>query len=734
MSRTHPELSFQRHMNMRLSRELLGILPLLNMLSASSAFSFSRTSRKIALSQKRNINSSTFLRALTNNPNFSQFSSTSNKILFSRNECLRCDRGSYCHYPSSTRHYSATPSDIDSSPDTGSNFFFEGKLVSFTSAGDGIGLAAVKVKDDVIQGILNSSDQELNSEGEGSNIFGSASNAPKGSNNNGAGQGDDLYGRTVVCKTTSGEEKTGIVVAQRHPVAFVLCNFDTFDEESTSISILKSKSQISVSPELIGSTLDCFGNDLSTSETKPNTEAENIFSNAIFSPIPKVDEISVINAPLLTGISTIDVLTPIGKGQNMLLIGNDADQRRNIIIDILTKQVKEGTKCIYASTSSANEDKSATLSILKESGLGEKIITICARDHIDATSFSTSAAEAVTVSSSACSIAEVFAREKGEDTLVIIDALDEHKNLWDATTRTLVDLYGVDAVVQGDISGSASSEMRGFYSGLVQRSAKFNNVKGGGSLTLILVCSVLNDDSNEDEDKMEFKSEDFDQTSEKIKERIAKLVQAKIPLTAATLKKIQIPIPISNDNRNSFRLSMQHIDDLISMSDGQIWLTTPDEGSNNLILDVQRSITRVGIGADTQSRADAPALQALTGGIRFELAQALDTLETTEEQRSTADFKSITKRDALLLAMYQEPGHTRSLSEECVALLAVKIGELDNVVNNMSRDDAVKEVRNMLEFVWKNAGEEMQAVDDTLDFASNDSLPILEKAIKDYFN
>lgn len=65
------------------------------------------------------------------------------------------------------------------------------------------------------------------------------------------------------------------------------------------------------------------------------------------------------------------------------------------------------------------------------------------------------------------------------------------------------------------ISGSASSEMRGFYSGLVQRSAKFKNDQGGGSLTLILVCSIPNDESNEDENDTVFKSEDFESSTQK---------------------------------------------------------------------------------------------------------------------------------------------------------------------------------------------------------------------------
>lgn len=525
------------------------------------------------------------------------------------------------------------------------------------------------------------------------------------------------------------KKKSGVIIAQRHPVAFVLCDFDSMEKETTSVSILKSKTTIDVSTSLVGKTVNYLGDDLFRDEGK-SSEKMNGSMKAVFAEIPKVNEISLINSPLLTGITTIDALTPIGKGQNMLIIGDNKEIQRNIVTDILSKQVKEGTKCIYACTSSDESNRSTILSKLKEANLLDKIITVCARDNVDSSFKVPAAAEAVAVSASACTMAETFATESGEDTLVIVDVLDYHKDLWDSTTRTLVDIYGEDSVVKGDLNGSASSEMRAYYSSLIQRSAKFNKAKGGGSVTLLLICSIPTDDSSHDEDVV-FKPEDFDLTSQKIKERIEKLVQAKIPLTASTLRKIQIPIPAATENSNKYRLFMQHVDDLISMSDGQIWLVNKDEeNSTKLMLDVQRSITRIGIGADTKSRADAPALQALTGGIRFELAQSFDAMENTS---NAADRISITKRDAWLLSMYQNPGQIRTLSEECVALMAVKLGVLDDIVNNESKANGLIEMNKMLEHVSNEVGDDMKGIDETLDFISDESRTRIEKAIENYF-
>eukprot|EP00970_Alexandrium_tamarense_P018828 scaffold13510_cov365-Alexandrium_tamarense.AAC.1 len=69
--------------------------------------------------------------------------------------------------------------------------------------------------------------------------------------------------------------------------------------------------------------------------------------------------------------------------------------------------------------------------------------------------------------------------------------------MWDITTQFLVQVYGVDAVVKADLQGGSSSEMRGYFSGLIQRAARFNAKKGGGSVTLILLSTLPGEDDLE---------------------------------------------------------------------------------------------------------------------------------------------------------------------------------------------------------------------------------------------
>ena len=157
-------------------------------------------------------------------------------------------------------------------------------------------------------------------------------------------------------------------------------------------------------------------------------------------------------------------------------------------------------------------------------------------EYID---ISSAAAEAVTVAGTACAIAEAFALSNGENALVLVDNINSHKTLWDWSTRDLIDIYGVDTVVKDDIKGKASSEMRGFYSVLIQRAGKFKEKLGGDSvittlLSLLPKLSTLTDDEND----MVFSEKDFVLCSDKIKQRIDILVQNNIPLTAVTLREI----------------------------------------------------------------------------------------------------------------------------------------------------------------------------------------------------
>jgi F-type H+-transporting ATPase subunit alpha len=518
-------------------------------------------------------------------------------------------------------------------------------------------------------------------------------------------KGDDLVGR--LARLPGGS--LGVVIAERPPMAFVYSDSD-IESLDGIVEIMDTMAQIDVGEDM--RVVNCFG------QPTPST---TVGSHAVFAPIPKVADIALINSPVLTGTTMVDVLAPIGKGQNMLLIGADVDEMRDLACNMFATQ-SANLKCVYAAT----RDPKPIMDKLEKAGILDQVTVVAARDGIDGDV--AQASEAIVVAGAACSIAEAFAQDNGQDTLVIVDTLDYHKNFWDATTRVLVDIYGIDAVVAADREGGASSEMRGFYSSLIQRAANFKK-NGGGTVTLVLMTTIP---GAQDDENAVFLPEDFEQAGEKIKARLDILVNKKIPLTAATLRKIQIPIPSVSEGKR--RMVLQHVDDLISMSDGQIWLDEEiKQAGQNPPMDPKRSITRVGIGADTESRADAPAIRRIAAGVRLDLAQSasMDGAEV-----NTASIKQILKRNAWLLAMHQEPSQGgRSLSESCVVLLAASIGSLNETTESGGLAGTVAGqtvIKELLEHVRSRAPSVMNGINESFDI-TGEARTELEEAIRSYF-
>lgn len=567
---------------------------------------------------------------------------------------------------------------------------------------------------------------------------------------------EDLTGKSV----EFADGRKGTIIAQRPPMAFVLCDFAEFDESKISndnnddeekdeelLSILSKATSISVGDHLKGKILDCYGLNSEITQSNVNND-ENLVQRAIFASIPQISDIALINSPLLTGTSMVDALAPIGKGQNMLVIGQESGVgQRELLIGAMKSQLNnirktndgKPLKLVYALATQDEKKKEDVLQTLKEEGLLDDIIVVVARDHKlknveDINKNVMGSAEAITVAATACSIAEAFALSKGEDTFVVVDDIDDHKLFWDWTTRVLVDIYGVDAVVKDDINGGASSEMRGFYSNLIQRAGRFNEKNGSGSVTLALLTDLEGQIYNEGEEDITFSPDDFADSSEKIKQRISILTDKGIKLTPETLRKIKIPVPDASESEQKRRLALQHVDDLVSMSDGQIWFDEKlFEAGQRPAIDPQRSITRIGIGADTPCRADAPAMRTLAGGLRFNFAQAA-SLEGAGEN-SGAD-KQILKRDSYLLAMHQESGEVRTLSENCVALLASSLGLLDSTVQMGGRGGTElgsKTMKELLEHVWQTSPGIMDEIDQKLDISPSVRSE-LETIAKDFFS
>ncbi|CAB9512424.1 ATP synthase subunit alpha [Seminavis robusta] len=592
----------------------------------------------------------------------------------------------------------------------GKTLLANGSVVSFFRGG----LAAVRIEEENVQATEMSA-------------VGKIPDALKKSMT--ADAGGDLTGHLAQFP----DGKSGVVVAHRPPIAFVYSDMDTLEAPDGKVSVFQELATRPIWNETLVTGWN--GNPIRNDDNDKQTpDGSSIRRNgAIFAPIPQVKDIDLINNPMLTGNTMVDVLAPIGQGQNMLLVADDLSFARGMMVDFIGTQkanqigsINKGVQFVYA----AIDDSQDVLQRLQSANLLNDVHVVATNPKQGSdVEEPARAAEATAIAASACSIAESYALEEGQNAVVIIDTLDQHKKMWDATTRTLVDIFGIESVVKSDREGGASSEMRGFFSSIIQRAGQYKKKRGGGSVTLVLLCELPKVQADED---AVFAKEDFEGSSEKVRARLSMLVDKSIPLTAANLRKIDIPVPSAQEGKR--RLVLQHIDDLISMTDGQIWLDEALRKAGQYPpIDPQRSITRVGIGADTKSRADAPAFRRIAEGLRLTLSQAAN-MEGAED--TNASKKQVRSQNALLLAMHQVEGRGgRTLAQSCVALLAASKGLLDDAVGsgNLAGTDAGQQLMdNMINHVQQTAPTAMARVCQDLDLEESIQKELLE-ALESFF-
>jgi F-type H+-transporting ATPase subunit alpha len=233
---------------------------------------------------------------------------------------------------------------------------------------------------------------------------------------------------------------------------------------------------IRVGDDLVGRVVDALGNPLDGHGPIFAADAKEIL-NPIEHNAPGVTEREPVNTPIHTGIKAIDAMIPIGRGQRELIIGDRQTGKTSITIDTILNQ-KEDTKyqtpiCIYAAIGQKESKVAKIISRLQEAGAMDYTIVVSAPASAPA-SFRYLAPYA------AAAIGEYFMNQ-GKDALVIYDDLSKHAVAYREISLLLRRPPGREAY-PGDI----------FYlhSRLLERAAKLNKEKGGGSLTALPIIET----------------------------------------------------------------------------------------------------------------------------------------------------------------------------------------------------------------------------------------------------
>ncbi|HEY2429046.1 MAG TPA: F0F1 ATP synthase subunit alpha, partial [Acidimicrobiales bacterium] len=180
-----------------------------------------------------------------------------------------------------------------------------------------------------------------------------------------------------------------------------------------------------------------------------------------------------VHEPLQTGIKAIDAMTPIGRGQRELIIGDRKTGKTTIAVDTIINQRGLGVKCIYVAIGQKGSTVAQTVETLRQHGALEYTVVLVAGAS-DPAPFKYLAPYA------GCAIGQHW-MDNGEHALVVYDDLSKQAEAYRGISLLLRRPPGREAY-PGDV----------FYlhSRLLERAAKLSDRLGAGSLTALPVIET----------------------------------------------------------------------------------------------------------------------------------------------------------------------------------------------------------------------------------------------------
>lgn len=359
---------------------------------------------------------------------------------------------------------------------------------------------------------------------------------------------------------------------------------------------------LTVSDEIVGRVVNPLGSPL---------DEKGAISKGTLMPhetmAPDVMSRKSVSEPLQTGIVAIDALIPIGRGQRELIIGDRQTGKTSVAIDTILNQKGENVKCVYVAIGQRDSKTTQVIKTLTEGGAMEYTTVVTA-------SASSSALMQFLAPYAGVAIAEYF-MNKGEDALVIYDDLSKHAVAYREMSLLLRKPPGREAY-PGDV----------FYihSRLLERAAKLNEEKGGGSITALPIIETLAGD-----------------------------VSAYIPTN------------------------------VISITDGQIFLESGlfNKGIRPAI-NVGISVSRVGSAAQTK------IMKKVSGTAKLDLAQyyELEAFSQFASELDPESKKKLVRGERVVEALKQRENHPRKLWQQVMILWTAKGGYLDTIEKKEVQD------------------------------------------------
>lgn len=228
---------------------------------------------------------------------------------------------------------------------------------------------------------------------------------------------------------------------------------------------LKKEFKCLFSLNSVGKVIDIFGNDLIAGK-----RFDNLIELSIENPPMPLMDRGPVKRELLTGITGIDLIYPIGKGQRQLIIGDKKTGKTQIVLDTIVNQKDKNVLCIYVALGKTKKEvKDIYYELTKRGAASYTIIVASFHDELPTRTYLTPYV--------ALSIAESFMLQS-YDVLVCIDDLKKHADVYRQISLSSKKTPGRDAY---------PSDIFYTHSRLLEKGCQHKN---GGSITILPIVET----------------------------------------------------------------------------------------------------------------------------------------------------------------------------------------------------------------------------------------------------
>lgn len=279
------------------------------------------------------------------------------------------------------------------------------------------------------------------------------------------------YSEMLEIDGTDGQKVTAFALnLGEDEIGAVLLGEDITVKAGAKVRLSGKVLEVPVGPEMVGRVVDPLGNPIDGGEPiKAKLRAR------VERPAPGVLDRKSVHQPLMTGLTAIDAMVPIGRGQRELIIGDRQTGKTAIAVDTMINQSRQKTGVInvYVAIGQKLSKIARLVDRLKREGVMDQTIIV-------ATSPADPAALLYLAPYAGAAMGEYFRDNKGH-ALIIYDDLTKHAVAYRQMSLLLRRPPGREAY-PGDV----------FYlhSRLLERAAKLNDKLGGGSLTALPIIET----------------------------------------------------------------------------------------------------------------------------------------------------------------------------------------------------------------------------------------------------